>query len=234
MSEEIFPLSIYDQFGKINRNLDPAEIARCSKMQQKILFPVFASLEAAEAAESLHYEAQKATRRAVTALDRSRKAYEAELPQHTFHDEWLITIAKQKPKPVTEAKKKAIAVALTEVNKAEAFLAECQRSEIVLKADEKVMREAFARAVIAWSPVSGIAMNVADLVRARGATERGIAMKNIEAGLPHDHALAAASTVGPSPWDHLRKGSGKGHSANIGTNLNRMRGATIPKPQIGE
>jgi hypothetical protein len=126
--ETLYPLSIYDALGKIRRDLDPSEIAKCSKGQQTILFPVLSSLEAAEKSETMHYECVKAVRRGVTALDHARKAYEKALPTRTFHMEWLETVAKQKPKPPSKETVKAIADALSTVEKAEASLAECLRA----------------------------------------------------------------------------------------------------------
>ena len=231
MSDETYALNIYDEYAKISRNLDPSEIAKCSKSQQKILFALLASLDVAEKAEGLHYEDVKTTRRAVTALDRSRKAYEKAMPVRTFHDEWRETVAKMPPKVVTKETKKLIADALVEVDKAEAALAECQRAEIASNATEKDKRGTFAKALIAWSAVDGIAKNVGDLVKARGETDRRIAMENIAAGLPADYSVAQASTVGPSQLDRTKAASGRGHSANYGHNRNEMRGATL-KPKL--
>jgi hypothetical protein len=225
-------MNVYDNLGKVRRDLDPSEISKCTDRQKTILFGMLASLEIAEKSESVHYEAVKATRRATTAIDKSRKAYETALPKRTFHDEWRETVAKLPATPITDEKKAAIAAALIEVEKAETHLAACQSAEITAKRDEKDKRAAFAKSAIAWSAIDGIPKNVGDLVKARGATERKIALANIAAGRPHDYGVGgqAVSTVGPSHLDRFKAAQAKGGSANFGYNRNAMRGAVVKPP----
>jgi hypothetical protein len=225
--EKLYPMNIYDATGKVKRDLDPKEIGKCSKAQQVVLFEVLKSLPIVEKSEADAYEAVKATRRATTALDRSRKAYEDAMPKVTFHDTWLTDVAKQPPKPVSDATKKAIADALVGVEKAEKHLGECQRTEHTTRQDERARRAEFAKHSIAFSAIDGIPKSVGDLIKQRGAVERGIALKNIADGYPSDYSVAQASTVGPSHLDQFKSGQGKGHSANRGYGRNSMRGATL-------
>lgn len=226
----MYALNIYDARGLPRVDIPDAEIAKLSEKQKPVFFAVIASYSDATEAEAANNAAQSATRKAVTALDRSRKQYEGAQPKRTFHDEWRETVAKLPAKPVSDATKKAIATALAEVEKAEKHLAECHRAGHAAKQNEKDKRAAFANAVIAWSHVDGCAHNTADLVRARSAAESKIALENIARGLPPDYAVEQASTVGNSHLDRFKAGQGKGGSANFGYHRNAMRGAVVKVP----
>jgi hypothetical protein len=230
--EKLYPLHTADALGRVRRDLDPLEIAKCSPMQKEKLFDMLGSLEIAEQSETVHYTCKKNTSKAETALGRSRKAFEAVSPKRTFHDEWRETVAKLPPVPVSDETKQAVADALVVIEQCEQHLASCQSAELAAKKDEHDKRATYARAAIEFSKWDGIAKDVASLVRARSATERRIAMANLEAGLPVDHGTGPVDTTGPSHLDRFRKGMGKGSSANRGYNMNRMRGATVPvKPR---
>jgi hypothetical protein len=224
----LYAMHVYDNLGKVRRDLEPSEIAKCTKQQRKILFEMLAALETAEQSEHVAYEARKTTGRATTAVGREQRAYEKVMPKKNFMDIWRTDVAGLAPIPISDEQKKATADALIEVEKAEAFLAACQRAEIAAKTDEKNKRAAFARAAIAWSHVDGCPHDVADLIRARAATERKIAMDNIAAGLPHDYAVAQASTVGPSRYDHMRKNMPRVHPSNPGHHI--IRGSQVKLP----
>jgi hypothetical protein len=225
----MYALNIYGPTGLPRTDIPDSEIAKLSGEQKSVFFAVMSSWSDATEAEAANNAAQSATRRAATALDKSRKKYEDAQPKRTFHDEWRETVARLPAKPVSDAAKKAIAAALVEVEKAEKHLAECHRTGYAAKQDEKDKRAAFAKNVIAWSAMDGIPKNVGDLIKARSATERKIAMDNIAKGLP-DYAVQAASTVGDSHLDRFKAGQAKGGSANYGYHLNRMRGATVKVP----
>ena len=76
--------------------------------------------------------------------------------------------------------------------------------------------------------MDGSPKNVGHLIKQRSATETKIKLDNIAKGMPADFAVGMASSVGPSFLDQFRAGQGKGHSADRGYNLNKMRGAQLP------
>jgi hypothetical protein len=122
---------------------------------------------------------------------------------------------------------KRVAAALKVVQKAEQHLAECVAAEYPAKALRKEKRMAFSTALRHWSTLDGVPKSTGDLVGERSRVEIARKRENIANGMPADYAAHVASTVGPSHLDRFKAGQGKGGSANVGYNPNRMRGAQL-------
>jgi len=227
----MFHLNIFNSVGLPRTDIPDAEIAKLDKAGQ---LPAFMGIMKAYPdtldSDAAYVVAEKAKRKAISDLKRLMYAHEKITPPRTFYDEWKKTVAKiPEPAPDPEVTKK-VAASLKTIEKANAHLEQC---ELDLREARKVReekRKAFALALMAWSRVDGKPKSVGDLIKARSATERKIAMENIAAGLPPDHAVA----VGPSHLDRFRAGQGKvaGHSANFGYHRNALRGANVFPPKV--
>jgi hypothetical protein len=224
-----YPLNIFDQYGNVSNNLSEAEIAKCSPAQQAVLFPLLAAWSDTQEEDKRCNEVEANKRKAQTALDRAQKVLQAVTPVRTFHQEWLVTVAKQPEPEPDPAVVKKVKAAQKVVDAAEGYLAECISAVLPAQAVRDQKRRVFTDLLREWSKNDGRPKTTADLVKERSATERKIAMDNIAAGLPPDHAVAQASSVGDSHLDRFKAGSGKGGSANFGYNQNRMRGAQLPQ-----
>ena len=226
----MFHLNIFNNVGLPRTDIPDTAIAKLDKAAQ---LPAFMQVMTAYPdtldADAAFIVAEKAKRAAISNLKRLMDAHEKIAPKRTFYDEWKKTVAKiPEPAPDPEIAKR-VAASLKTIDKANAAL---EQSELDLREARKARedkRKAFALAIMAWSRVDGKPHSVGDLIKARSATERKIAMDNIAAGLPPDHAVAEASTIGNSHWDRFRAGQGKvaGHSANLGYHRNALRGANI-------
>jgi hypothetical protein len=227
-----YRLNVFDQYGGIRNDLDENEIAKCNLVQKDALMALLTAWADTQAEDTACLEVDKAARKAETALDKARKAYEVAQPVRTFHDEWKRTVAKipePEPEPDPEVTKK-IAAALKNVEKAEKHLAACHAAECPAKQLRKQKRAAFTEKLFIWATMDGAPKSVGNLIKERSKREAEIKMANIAKGLPHDYAVAQASTVGDSHLDRFKAGQGKGHSADQGYGRNAMRGATIKLP----
>jgi hypothetical protein len=226
----MYHLNIFGKMGLPRLDIPESEIAKLSKEQSAAFFSVISTYSDTNEADNSAIASEKAKRAAISDLKRRMVAHETIIPPRTFYDEWKRTVAKMPEPEISADTKKKLAASLKGIERAHAYLAECESAEVVAKQVRKEKRQAFAVALMAWARVDGSPKTTADLVRARAKTEAAQQLANIAAGLDPNHAAHLQATVGDSHLDRFKAGQGGGHSVNQGYGRNKMRGATVKVP----
>jgi hypothetical protein len=219
--------NVFDNYGAVRTDLTEAELAQCTQEELGVLFPLFEAHINAKAAEDACAEGEANWRKATTALDRARKAYDDAQPRLTFHDVWKRDVARLPVAPPDPAVIKMVAAALKVVEAAEQYLAECETALAPARNSRHQAIAVYSQRVKEWAKLDNRPKNVGDLIKERSRVETAQKLKNIAEGLPADYVADSVSTVGPSALDRIRSGAGKGGSVNVGHNMNRMRGANV-------
>ena len=133
----------------------------------------------------------------------------------------------QLPPPCDEVVEK-VRAATEVVEAAEKFLGICISEVEPAKIARRNARARYTSMLMEWSKVDSTPKNDGDLVKERIATETKIKLRQ------HQERVArrVRRRIRSRPWgrrtDQFRAGQGKGHSADRGYNLNKMRGAQLP------
>jgi len=220
-------LNVFDAYGFIRSDLTDAELSSVIPSERKVLFSLLEAHNEVKATEEATVTGEADKRKAMTALDRAKAAYELAKPKWTAHDEWRRTVARLPQEPPDPAVEKKAASALKVVVAAEQHLAACVAAITPALTKRQEARAIYAKRLIEWSKLDTRPKNVGDLIKERSRVETAQKLKNIAEGLPADYVADSVSTVGPSHLDRVRSGAGKGGSINHGYSTNKMRGANV-------
>jgi hypothetical protein len=226
----LYRLNIFDQFGNPSKNLNEAEIGKCSSEQQAILFPLLEAWTATQTADEYCAQVEADKRKAETALNKAEKVLETVTPRWTAHQEWQVTVAKMpRPEPDPSVTKK-INSATKVIIAARTHLDMCVSAMDPAKQARDERHAIFAGLLRKWSKVDGSPKSVGELIKERARVEADQKMANVAKGLPLELDKQMTSKVGNSHLDRFKAGQGKGGSANFGYCKNLMRGAAVKRP----
>jgi hypothetical protein len=205
--------SVFDQYGKVRRDLDEHEIATMPVVKRNALMTMIDAAIKSEDADQASVEAESATRAAARNVASKLDAHRKLTPARSFHDEWRETVAKFPPVPVDPATTGSAAAAALDVELANAVLETCRAAAFLTQRTRNDCRQVFATAAAAWSLVDGSPKTTAELVR-----------ENVKRETEHKLAILSGKVtpdvVEPvrrlSQLDSVLSSGARGSSANFG------------------
>jgi hypothetical protein len=205
--------TIFDQYGKVRRDIDENEIADLPAATRDALMAVLDAAIKSEDADQEAIAAESAMRCAARNVADKLTVHRGLAPIRSFHDEWRETVAKLPPKPVDRGMTEAAAAAAQEVERANVLLDECRSDAYRLQRNRLSCRQAFADAAAAWSLVAGTPKTTADLVRANVQRETVHQLGILNGTIV---PAAVVCNVPPSQLDSVLRSGSRGSSANLG------------------